>query len=77
VPKAGGAIDPATGQVLASGALGSGVDGSQSAVSTELTSASAMSKSVLTILTILMLLLAIAMPPLIGTTLTKRKPVRR
>jgi len=77
VPKAGGAIDPATGQVLASGALGSGVDGGQSAVSTELASASAMSTSMLTILTILMLLLAIAMPPLIGTTLTKRKPVRR
>jgi phosphate transport system substrate-binding protein len=77
VPKAGGAIDPATGQVLASGALGSGVDGSQSAVSTDLASASAMSKSVLTTLTIILLLLAIAMPPLIGSTLAKRKPVRR
>jgi phosphate ABC transporter phosphate-binding protein len=77
VPKAGGAIDPATGQVLASGALGAGVDGSQSAVSTDLASASAMSRSILTILTIILLLLAIAMPPLIGSTLTRRKPVRR
>jgi hypothetical protein len=77
VPKAGGAIDPATGQLLASGASGSGIDGSQSAVSTDLASASAMSKSMLTILVIILLLLAIAMPPVIGTTLTKRKPVRR
>jgi phosphate ABC transporter phosphate-binding protein len=77
VPKAGGAIDPATGQLLASGASGSAIDGSQSAVSTDLASASAMSKSMLTILVIILLLLAIAMPPVIGTTLTKRKPVRR
>src|SRR5450631_31502 len=78
VPKAGGAIDPATGQLLASGASGSGVDGSQSAVSTDIASASAMSKTMLTILVIILLLLAIAMPPLIGTTLAKqRKPVRR
>jgi hypothetical protein len=46
-------------------------------VSTDLASASAMNKSVLTILVIILLLLAIAMPPVIGTTLTKRKPVRR
>ena len=78
VPKALGAIDPATGLPLASGASGSGIDGSQSAMSTDIASASAMSKSMLTILVIILLLLAIAMPPLIGTTLTKqRKPVRR
>lgn len=77
VPKAAVAIDPVTGEVLASGAVGSGVDGSQSAVSTDLASASAMSKSMLTILTIILLMLAIAMPPLIGSTLSKRKPVRR
>jgi phosphate transport system substrate-binding protein len=71
------AIDPVTGQVVALGGAAPGVDGSQVAVPTDVAANSAVSSSLLYVLTIAILLLAIAMPPLIGLTVSRRARGRR
>jgi phosphate transport system substrate-binding protein len=71
--RAGSKIDPVTGQVLASGGgAQSGVNADQVGVPTDVSATSAVSDSVLGTLAAALLLLAIAMPPLIGRAASRR-----
>lgn len=70
-------IDPATGEVVALGATAAGVDANQAAVPTDVAATSSVSQWVLGQLTIAILLLAIALPPVIGRTLSRRARGRR
>jgi len=74
---AGTTIDPATGEVVALGGTNAGVDASQVAVPTDVAADPAISDSWLAALTIAILLLAIAMPPLIGRMVSARAPRRK